>query len=65
MVGAATPTPGGLAGVEAGMVAGLLAMQVDEVSAVAAVLAFRFVTFWLPLIPGVFALLYARKKKLI
>lgn len=65
LVGAATPTPGGLAGVEAGLVAGLLAINVDEVSAIAAVLAFRFVTFWLPLIPGIFALVYVRKKKLL
>lgn len=65
LVGAATPTPGGLAGVEAGLVAGLLAMNVDEVSAIAAVLAFRFVTFWLPLVPGIVALLYVRKQKLL
>jgi uncharacterized membrane protein YbhN (UPF0104 family) len=64
LVGAATPTPGGLAGVEAGLVAGLLAVNVDEVSAIAAVLAFRFVTFWLPLIPSVVALFYVRKKNL-
>jgi len=65
LVGAATPTPGGLAGVEAGLVAGLLAVNVDEVSAIAAVLAFRFVTFWLPLIPGIVALVYVRKQKLL
>lgn len=65
LVGAATPTPGGLAGVEAGLVAGLLAMNVDEVSAIAAVLAFRFVTFWLPLIPGIIALWFVRKKNLL
>ncbi|MFZ1483518.1 MAG: lysylphosphatidylglycerol synthase transmembrane domain-containing protein [Candidatus Saccharimonadales bacterium] len=64
-VGAATPTPGGLAGVEAGLVAGLLAMNVDEVSAIAAVLAFRFVTFWLPLVPGIVALWYVRRKNLL
>ncbi len=63
--GAAVPTPGGLGGVEAGLLAGLLALQIDGESALAAVLAFRFATFWLPLLVGIPFLWCVRRKKLI
>ncbi|MGH3297088.1 MAG: flippase-like domain-containing protein, partial [Trebonia sp.] len=48
-VGSATPTPGGLGGVEAVMAAGLTAIGIPAHQAIPAVLLFRMVTFWLPI----------------
>jgi uncharacterized protein (TIRG00374 family) len=47
-LGSAAPTPGGLGAVEAALVGGLTAFGVAFTAALAAVLAFRAVTFWLP-----------------
>jgi undecaprenyl-diphosphatase len=60
-----TPTPGGLVGAEAGLYAGFVAYDVGAVSAGAAVLLFRLVSYWLPLLPGAFALLLAKRRKLL
>ena len=55
MFGNLLPLPGGVGGVEGGMIAALAAFGVDAGQAVVAVLLYRGVTFWLPLIPGVVA----------
>ena len=55
MFGNLLPMPGGVGGVEGGMIAALAGFGVDAGQAVVAVLLFRAVTFWLPMIPGVFA----------
>lgn len=65
LLGAVVPTPGGLAGVEAGLAGGLVAYGVEADIAVAITLAFRLVTYWLPLLPSAVALVYCRKAKLI
>ncbi len=52
-LGQLAPTPGGLGAVEAAMVAGLTAIGIGGTDAVAAVLACRLLTFWLPVVPGV------------
>lgn len=57
-IGQVVPTPGGLGGVEAALVAGLTAVGVDAGVAISAVLLYRLVTFWLPKIPGWFAFRY-------
>jgi uncharacterized protein (TIRG00374 family) len=49
------PMPGGVGGVEGGMIAALAAFEIDAGQAVVAVLLFRAVTFWLPMIPGMIA----------
>jgi uncharacterized membrane protein YbhN (UPF0104 family) len=54
-IGQAAPTPGGLGVVEAALAAGLTAAGLDGALAVSATLLFRFVTFWLPTVPGWFA----------
>jgi undecaprenyl-diphosphatase len=54
-VAAVAPTPGGLGALEASLVAGLTAAGAQAGPAVAAVLAFRLVTFWIPTIPGFLA----------
>ncbi len=51
-VGTAVPTPGGLGAVEAALTAGLTAIGVGTGVAVSAVLLFRIVSFWLPIVPG-------------
>jgi glycosyltransferase 2 family protein len=51
-VAAASPTPGGLGAMEAALVAGLTAVGAPTGPAVAGVLAFRLLTFWLPILPG-------------
>lgn len=54
-LGQAAPTPGGLGVVEAAIAAGLTAAGLESALAVSATLLFRFVTFWLPTVPGWFA----------
>jgi uncharacterized protein (TIRG00374 family) len=51
-VGAATPTPGGLVGVEAGLGAGMVAYGVPSGPALAVALLYRLLTYWLPLVRG-------------
>jgi uncharacterized protein (TIRG00374 family) len=61
MLGNLLPKPGGVGGVEGGMIATFAAFDVDTGLAVVAVLAFRAFTFWLPLIPGVIAYFQLRR----
>jgi uncharacterized protein (TIRG00374 family) len=49
---AAAPTPGGLGAVEASLIAGLTSVGQPVGAAVTAVLVFRLVTYWAPVIPG-------------
>ncbi len=62
LLGAAVPTPGGLAGVEAGLVGGFIAYGVGSTTAIAIALAFRLATYWLPILPGAAALFMAKKE---
>jgi undecaprenyl-diphosphatase len=52
IIAAAAPTPGGLGAMEAALVAGLTGVGMDSGIAVAAVLAYRLLTYWLPILPG-------------
>jgi uncharacterized protein (TIRG00374 family) len=61
MLGNLLPMPGGVGGVEGGMIGALVAFDVDGGLAVVAVLVFRAFTFWLPLIPGVVAYFQLRR----
>ena len=62
--GTATPTPGGLGGFEAGLVAGFVAYHVDSSSALAIALLFRFITYWLTLLLGIFAFVISQRRHL-
>jgi uncharacterized protein (TIRG00374 family) len=62
-VGTITPTPGGLGGVEAGLVAGLVAYHVSGAEALAAVLLYRFVSYWLALLVGAGAFVAAERRQ--
>jgi uncharacterized protein (TIRG00374 family) len=55
MLGNLLPLPGGVGGVESGMVGAYVAFGVDFDLALVAVLVYRAFTFWLPLVPGVIA----------
>jgi uncharacterized membrane protein YbhN (UPF0104 family) len=61
-VAAAAPTPGGLGSTEAALVAGLSSLGVAGGPAVAAVLTFRFLTYWLPVLPSAGALWLLRRR---
>jgi undecaprenyl-diphosphatase len=52
LIAAAAPTPGGLGALEAVLVAGLTGVGMEPGPAVAAVLAYRLVTYWVPILPG-------------
>ncbi len=49
------PLPGGVGGVEGGMIAALVAFKVEPGLAFVAVLVYRAFVFWLPMLPGVVA----------
>lgn len=49
------PLPGGVGGVDGGMIGAFLAFGVDPATAVLAVLSYRAIAFWLPTVPGLVA----------
>jgi uncharacterized membrane protein YbhN (UPF0104 family) len=49
------PLPGGIGGVEGGMVGCLAAFGIDPGIAAVAVLSYRAISFWLPTLPGIWA----------
>ena len=61
MLGNLLPLPGGIGGVDGGMIGAFAAFGVDAGLAVVAVLVYRGFTFWLPTIPGVIAYLQLRR----
>jgi uncharacterized membrane protein YbhN (UPF0104 family) len=61
MLGNLLPMPGGVGGVEGGLIASYVAFGMDAGLVVVAVLVYRAFTFWLPLIPGVIAYFQLRK----
>jgi uncharacterized protein (TIRG00374 family) len=61
-VSTAAPTPGGLGATEAALVAGYTAVGIAGSTAFAAVLLFRLVTFWLPILPGWLALVTLQRR---
>ncbi len=61
MVGNLLPLPGGLGGVEGGMIGAFAAFGVNLDQAVLAVLAYRAISFWLPTVPGAIAYFQLRR----
>ncbi len=55
------PLPGGLGGVEGGMIGAFAAFGVDFNLSVVAVLSYRAISFWLPTLPGVIAYFQLRR----
>jgi undecaprenyl-diphosphatase len=62
-VASVSPTPGSLGAVEAALLAGLVGTGVAAGPALAGVLAFRLVTFWLPTVPGVWAFHLVQRRR--
>jgi undecaprenyl-diphosphatase len=63
--GTATPTPGGLGGIEAALVAGLITQHITAATALAVVLLFRLVTYWLGLLIGAVATIVVSRRQLL
>lgn len=61
MLGNLLPLPGGVGGVEGGMIGAFLGFGVDAGLAVAVVLSYRAVAYWLPIVPGTLAYLRLRR----
>ena len=61
MLGNLLPLPGGVGGVDGGMIGSLAAFGVDFGLATVAVLTYRGFAFWLPTIPGAIAYFQLRK----
>jgi uncharacterized protein (TIRG00374 family) len=61
MFGNLLPLPGGLGGVEGGMIGALVAFGVDFKLSVLAVLSYRAISFWLPTLPGAIAYFQLRR----
>ncbi len=55
------PLPGGIGGVEGGVIGTFIAFGVDGSYALVAVLSYRAFSFWLPTIPGIIAYLQLRR----
>jgi uncharacterized protein (TIRG00374 family) len=55
------PIPGGIGGVDGGMIGALIAFGVDSGLAVVAVLVYRGFAFWLPTFPGAVAYFQLRR----
>jgi len=53
-LGSAAPTPGGLGAVEFALIGALTGYGMSSANATSAVLTFRLITFWLPMLPGWF-----------
>jgi uncharacterized protein (TIRG00374 family) len=61
MLGNALPLPGGIGGVDGGMIGAFTAFGVNVELSVVAVLAYRAFAFWLPTLPGAVAYLQLRR----
>lgn len=62
LAGTATPTPGGLGGTEAGLLAGLISYQVPPELALAAVIIYRLISYWLTLVIGIITYGYISRR---
>jgi uncharacterized membrane protein YbhN (UPF0104 family) len=61
LLGNLLPLPGGVGGVDGGMIGALAAFGVELRLATVAVLSYRIIAFWLPTIPGAIAYLQLRR----
>jgi uncharacterized membrane protein YbhN (UPF0104 family) len=61
MLGNLLPLPGGVGGVDGGMIGVLIAFEVPSGTALVAVLTYRVFAFWLPTIPGAIAFFQLRR----
>ncbi|MFF5445136.1 YbhN family protein [Streptomyces sp. NPDC012888] len=64
-LGSAAPTPGGVGAVETTLTLGLIAAGLEKEIAISAVLLFRLMTFWLPVLPGWISFNFLTRKEAI
>jgi putative heme transporter len=62
MLGNALPLPGGIGGVDGGMIGAFAALGVSSDYAISAVLTYRAFAFWLPTLPGAVAYFQLRRR---
>ncbi len=60
-----TPTPGGIGGAEVGIVAALVSVGITPHQALITALMYRFITYWLPIVPGFVCLQVALRRRYI
>ena len=63
--GSAIPTPGGIGAIEAALAAALTLAGLPSAVAFSAVVLYRLLTFWLPMLPGWAAFTYLTRRKLL
>jgi uncharacterized membrane protein YbhN (UPF0104 family) len=51
-IGGALPLPGGLGGIDGGLIGAMIVYGIDPAAAAAAVLAYRVILFWVPIVMG-------------
>lgn len=61
----ATPLPGGVVGAEAALALTMSQFGVATEQALAIAFVYRFITYWLPILPGYLTTQYALKKKIL
>ncbi len=62
LLGTVTPTPGGLGGVEAGLVVGMVAFGIPSANALAVALLYRLISYWAPLLLGLGAFVVSERR---
>jgi putative heme transporter len=62
MLGNTLPLPGGIGGVDGGMIGAFAALGVSSEYAISAVLTYRAFAFWLPTLPGAIAYFQLRRR---
>lgn len=60
-LGSLLPLPGGIGGVEGGMIGAFAAFGIPGSRALIGVLAYRAISFWLPTLPGIFGYIALRR----
>jgi uncharacterized protein (TIRG00374 family) len=60
-LGGLLPLPGGIGGIDGGLIGALLVLGLPATTTVAAVLAYRVILFWLPLVLGGIAFVFLRR----
>ena len=61
-LGGLLPIPGGIGGIDGGLIGTLIVFGAPAAATAAAVLTYRVILFWLPLIGGAFAFVSLRRR---
>ena len=61
----ATPLPGGVVGAEAALALTMTQFGVPTEQALAVAFVYRFITYWLPILPGYIITQYALRRKIL